>query len=227
MNLMSLKDDWRKPLAQMMDLSVLDTLFDFLKSRKSEGGIIYPQESDVFAAFNLTEFNKVKVVVLGQDPYHGPQQAHGLSFSVLPSVKVPPSLVNIYKELESDLGIQPVNHGCLIPWAQQGVLLLNSVLTVEAGQPNSHKGKGWEAFTDAVIALINNQHEHVVFILWGAYAQKKGKKIDRNKHLVLESVHPSPLSVYRGFFGCQHFSKTNEYLKYHNQDPIHWQLTEL
>ncbi|WP_428981088.1 uracil-DNA glycosylase [Marinomonas phaeophyticola] len=227
MNLMSLKDDWRKPLAQMMDLSVLDTLFDFLKSRKSEGGIIYPQESDVFAAFNLTEFNKVKVVVLGQDPYHGPQQAHGLSFSVLPSVKIPPSLVNIYKELESDLGIQPVNHGCLIPWAQQGVLLLNSVLTVEAGQPNSHKGKGWEAFTDAVIALINNQHEHVVFILWGAYAQKKGKKIDRNKHLVLESVHPSPLSVYRGFFGCQHFSKTNEYLKYHNQDPIHWQLTEL
>ncbi|MCZ2720821.1 uracil-DNA glycosylase [Marinomonas sp. 15G1-11] len=224
---MSLKDDWRKPLAQMMDLSVLDTLFDFLKSRKSEGGIIYPQESDVFAAFNLTEFNKVKVVVLGQDPYHGPQQAHGLSFSVLPSVKIPPSLVNIYKELESDLGIQPVNHGCLIPWAQQGVLLLNSVLTVEAGQPNSHKGKGWEAFTDAVIALINNQHEHVVFILWGAYAQKKGKKIDRNKHLVLESVHPSPLSVYRGFFGCQHFSKTNEYLKYHNQDPIHWQLTEL
>ncbi|MFT2111780.1 uracil-DNA glycosylase [Marinomonas sp. 2405UD68-3] len=225
MNLQSLPNDWKNSLEKVIDLTSLDPLFEFLHVRKEDGAVIYPQAEDCFSAFRWTSFKDVKVVVLGQDPYHGPNQAHGLSFSVLPGVKIPPSLVNIYKELTSDLDIDPVNHGCLIPWAQQGVLLLNSVLTVEAGNPNSHKGKGWETFTDAIIELINEYHEHVVFILWGGYAQKKGKKIDRQKHLVLESVHPSPLSVYRGFFGCKHFSQTNAYLKRHHNVEINWQLT--
>ncbi|WP_191601274.1 uracil-DNA glycosylase [Marinomonas algicola] len=226
MSSISLPDDWQQPLSHLIDFDEFTALFDFLIARKQEGAVIYPKEEDVFSAFRFTKFDNVKVVILGQDPYHGENQAHGLSFSVPPAVKVPPSLVNIYKELASDLGIQTVSHGCLIPWAQQGVLLLNSVMTVEAGCPNSHKGKGWEKFTDAVIALINSEHEHVVFLLWGAYAQKKGKKIDRNKHCVLESVHPSPLSVYRGFFGCQHFSKVNNYLIDNGKNPINWQLGE-
>lgn len=226
MSLISLPNDWKQPLKHYINFDELGSLSDFLDSRRQDGVVIYPNEDDVFSAFRFTDFHNVKVVVLGQDPYHGENQAHGLSFSVPPTVKVPPSLVNIYKELTSDLGIQPVSHGCLIPWAQQGVLLLNSVMTVEAGRPNSHKGKGWEKFTDAVIELINSEHRNVVFLLWGAYAQKKGKKIDRQKHCVLESVHPSPLSVYRGFFGCQHFSKANRYLIKNGKQPINWQLAE-
>jgi uracil-DNA glycosylase len=226
MSLISLPDDWQQPLNHFINFDELASLFKFLENRRQEGAVIYPKEEDVFSAFRFTRFHNVKVVVLGQDPYHGENQAHGLSFSVPSTVKVPPSLVNIYKELTSDLGIQPVSHGCLIPWAQQGVLLLNSVMTVEAGCPNSHKGKGWEKFTDGVIELINLEHEHVVFLLWGAYAQKKGKKIDRQKHCVLESVHPSPLSVYRGFLGCQHFSKANRYLIDNGKEPINWKLTE-
>ncbi len=226
MSLISLPSDWKNALTSSIDLTLLDAVFDFLQERKKAGAVVYPQVDACFSAFQMTPFKEVKVVILGQDPYHGPNQAHGLSFSVLPGVKVPPSLMNIYKELNSDLGIQTVNHGCLIPWAKQGVLLLNSVLTVESGLPNSHKGKGWETFTDAVIESINEHHEHVVFVLWGGYAQKKGKKIDRQKHLVLESAHPSPLSVYRGFSGCKHFSQINAYLEQHHGMEINWQLTD-
>jgi len=184
--------------------------------------VIFPHSNDCFNALNETPFEQVEVVILGQDPYHGPNQAHGLSFSVKPGIKTPPSLVNIYKELEADLNIPIANHGYLINWARQGVLLLNSVLTVEASKAGSHQNKGWETFTDQVIQLINEHHQGVVFMLWGSYAQKKGRHIDRSKHCVLESVHPSPLSAYRGFFGCGHFSKANQYLESIGKAPIDW-----
>ena len=171
-----------------------------------------------------TPLAKVKVVVLGQDPYHGAKQAHGLSFSVLPGIKVPPSLQNIYKAQTQDLGIIQPNHGCLLAWAQQGVLLLNAVLTVEAAKANSHQGKGWEQFTDKAIGVINEQTRGVVFMLWGSYAQKKVALVDANKHLILTAPHPSPLSAYRGFFDCQHFSKANAWLAKQGKAPINWQL---
>ena len=166
----------------------------------------------------------MKVVVLGQDPYHGPGQAHGLCFSVLPGVEIPPSLRNIYQELQTDLGIEPASHGCLSHWAEQGVLLLNATLTVERGNAGAHQGKGWEEFTDRAIHELNDRRDGLVFLLWGSYAQKKGAFIDSSRHLVLKAPHPSPLSAYRGFFGCRHFSKTNEYLMRHGVDPIDWRL---
>jgi uracil-DNA glycosylase len=186
--------------------------------------VIFPHSSHWFHALETTPLSSVKVVILGQDPYHQPGQAHGLCFSVKPGVSIPPSLLNIYKELKTDLGIEPVRHGYLESWAQQGVLLLNAVLTVEQNQANAHQGKGWEQFTDKVIATINAQRQNVVFMLWGSYAQKKGAVIDTDKHLVLKAPHPSPLSAHRGFLGCQHFSQANDYLQTHGQPPIDWQL---
>ena len=184
--------------------------------------LIFPPAKDIFNAFHLTPLKDVKVVILGQDPYHNHGQAHGLCFSVQKGVEIPPSLVNIYKELHDDLGCTIPDHGCLTKWAEQGVLMLNTVLTVRAHQAGSHQRRGWEEFTDAAIRVLAEQKEHLVFILWGAYAQKKGAFIDRNKHLVLTSVHPSPLSAYNGFFGNKHFSRTNEYLVAHGETPINW-----
>lgn len=217
--------DWHNQLASEFNAPYMQQLYAFLKSRHDAGAVIYPPEQECFNALNLTPFYQTKVVIIGQDPYHGPNQAHGLSFSVKKGVKTPPSLVNIYKELQSDLGIMPANHGCLEEWAQQGVLLLNSVLTVEQASANAHQGKGWEFFTDRIIERLNAEHEGLVFMLWGAYAQKKGKAIDRNKHLVLESVHPSPLSAHRGFLGCRHFSTANQYLLSRGKTAINWQLS--
>ena len=194
----------------------------FLAAEKATGKMIYPPGSLWFNALNHTPFSQVKVVILGQDPYHGAQQAHGLCFSVPDGIAPPPSLVNIFAEIKRDLGIEPPPHGNLTRWADQGVLLLNSVLTVEHGKAGAHQGKGWEIFTDKIIALLNEQREHIVFLLWGNYAQKKGALIDRQKHLVLTAPHPSPLSVYRGFSGCGHFSASNTYLKNNNIQEIHW-----
>lgn len=201
----------------------LETLA-FIQQERERGKIIYPATKDVFNAFRCTQFNAVKVVILGQDPYHGPNQAHGLSFSVAPDVRIPPSLINIYKELENSIeGFKAPNHGYLESWAKQGVLLLNTVLTVQAGQAHSHASLGWEKFTDKVIAVINENCRGIVFLLWGAHAQKKGSMIDGQRHHILTSVHPSPLSAHRGFFGCGHFSKTNELLQQQGLAPIDWQ----
>ncbi len=197
-------------------------LKQFLSDEAAKGKQIYPAAKNIFAALDACPFDKVKVVILGQDPYHGPGQAHGLCFSVLPGVPVPPSLVNIYKELESDLGIKPPGHGCLTSWAQQGVLLLNNVLTVEHGKAASHHGQGWEIFTDRIVELLNERREHLVFILWGSPAQKKAAKVDGKRHCLIKSPHPSPLSAYRGFFGSKPFSRTNQYLEGVNLDPILW-----
>ncbi|WP_417529213.1 uracil-DNA glycosylase [Marinomonas shanghaiensis] len=224
---MTLISSWQTRLADEFNKDYMQALQQFLTSEREQGKVIYPPEADRFTALNKTPFEHVRVVILGQDPYHGENQAHGLSFSVKPSIKVPPSLVNIYKELEMDLGIPPAQHGFLEQWAEQGVLLLNSVLTVEASKAGSHQNKGWEIFTDKIIEQINGEHQGVVFMLWGAYAQKKGRHIDRDKHCVLESVHPSPLSVYRGFLGCQHFSKANEYLMSQGKSPIEWALSPI
>ena len=199
-------------------------LKEFLLQQKRQKKTIFPAGSEYFSALDHTPLDRVKVVVLGQDPYHGPGQAHGLSFSVPPGMKPPPSLANIFKEIDSDLGLPPAGHGCLLHWAQQGVLLLNSVLTVEQGRAASHQGKGWEIFTDKVIALLNEQRQGLVFMLWGAYAQRKGTIIDCQRHLVLQSPHPSPLSAHRGFLGCKHFSKANAYLRSQGQSPIDWSL---
>ena len=200
------------------------TLRRFLREQKAQRKVIYPQGSEFFAAFNSTPFEQVKVVILGQDPYHGPDQAHGLSFSVNHGVRIPPSLLNIYKEIESDLGIAPANNGFLQHWAEQGVLLLNSVLSVARGQAASHQGKGWEEFTDQAIAQLNEYRQGLVFMLWGSYAQRKGQIIDQNKHKVLKAPHPSPLSAHRGFFGCRHFSQANAYLESQGLEPIDWQV---
>jgi uracil-DNA glycosylase len=224
---MTLISSWQTRLADEFNKAYMQALQQFLASELEQGKVIYPPEADRFTALNKTPFEHVRVVILGQDPYHGENQAHGLSFSVKPNIKVPPSLVNIYKELEMDLGIPPAQHGFLEQWAEQGVLLLNSVLTVEASKAGSHQNKGWEIFTDKIIEQINGEHQGVVFMLWGAYAQKKGRHIDRDKHCVLESVHPSPLSVYRGFLGCQHFSKANEYLMSQGKSPIKWALSPI
>ena len=188
------------------------------------GKAIFPAECQIFYALDRTPFDNVKVVILGQDPYHGPGQAHGLCFSVQPGIAPPPSLVNIYKEMGTDLGLTAANHGCLSSWADQGVLLLNSVLTVEAHQAGSHQGRGWEKFTDRVIKELESRRENLVFILWGGYARKKGSFINRDRHLVIESPHPSPLSSYRGFFGSKPFSRSNEYLQQTGQLEIDWKL---
>lgn len=215
---------WLKYLADEFQQDYMLDLRAFLKAEKEQRKIIYPASDAIFAAFDYTPFDKVKVVILGQDPYHGPRQAHGLSFSVPAGIKPPPSLMNIYKELHSDLGIPVPQHGCLEKWAGQGVLLLNSVLSVEHSMAASHQGKGWERFTDQVIKALNDNREHIVFMLWGSYAQRKGQMIDRNRHCVLESPHPSPLSAHRGFLGCRHFSRANAYLKQSGIDPVDWSL---
>ncbi len=217
---------WQPALNSEFERPYMQELKQFLRSEKDQKKIIYPLSSNWFHALETTPLDDVKVVILGQDPYHQPNQAHGLCFSVLPGVKIPPSLVNIYKELQSDLGVIPVQHGYLESWAQQGVLLLNAVLTVEYSNANAHQGKGWEQFTDKVIATVNEQCEHVVFMLWGNYAQKKGAMIDTHRHLVLKAPHPSPLSAHRGFFGCHHFSLANSYLQQHGKTEINWQLPE-
>jgi len=219
-----LEPAWNNQLGDEFKKDYMLSLREFLANRKQQGAIIYPPGSQWFAALNTTPFDQVKVVILGQDPYHGSGQAHGLCFSVLPNIKVPPSLVNIYKELKSDLGIDQPNHGCLTSWAEQGVLLLNATMTVEQGQAGAHQGKGWETFTDTIINKLNQHRQGVVFMLWGSYAQKKASMIDAERHLVLQSVHPSPLSAYRGFFGCKHFSKANGYLQGQGLEPIDWQL---
>lgn len=218
---------WQAALSDELKQPYMKSLSAFLQHEKKMGKIIYPKFKEIFNAFELTPLDKVKVVIIGQDPYHGPNQAHGLCFSVQPGIAIPPSLVNIYKELEDDLKIKPVKHGNLTAWAKQGVLLLNSVLTVEQAKPAAHQNKGWEQFTDKVIALLNERKNPMAFILWGSYAQQKGKVIDRSKHLVLHSVHPSPLSAYRGFFGSKPFSQINHFLTKHHQTPIDWQVPEL
>ena len=216
---------WKSGLSEFLLSPKMDELKDFLVQEKKADKIIYPPSSLIFNALNTTPLANVKVVILGQDPYHGPNQAHGLSFSVQKGVAIPPSLRNVFHELNTDLGVVKPIHGDLTRWAEQGVLLLNAVLTVEAGQPTSHQKRGWEDFTDHVIDVLNQQCEHVVFILWGAYAQRKGQRIDQNKHLVLKAAHPSPLAANRGgFFGCKVFSKSNNYLKQNGIEPINWQL---
>ena len=213
---------WKAVLTDVFATPTMLALKQFLLAEKAAGKTIYPRGSLIFNAMNSTPFDQVKVVILGQDPYHGPGQAHGLSFSVPPGVVPPPSLVNIFKEIEQDLGIPRPTHGCLQGWADQGVLLLNSVLTVEKHRAASHKGQGWEEFTDGVINALNQRRENLVFLLWGGYAKQKGKFIDRDRHLVLTSPHPSPLSARRGFFGCRHFSQTNAYLQQKGIEPISW-----
>ena len=221
-----LEPSWKKWLLPEFERPYMQALKIFLQQEKQQGKHIYPKGSEYFRALNLTTFDRVKVVLLGQDPYHGPGQAHGLSFSVKPGVAPPPSLVNIYQELNNDLGFLPVKHGFLEHWANQGVLLLNSVLTVEHGRAGSHRERGWEMFTDAIIRALNEHREHLVFLLWGSYAQKKGAFIDQQKHLVIQSPHPSPLSAYRGFFNSRPFSKANEYLEKNGIPAINWQLPE-
>jgi len=226
-NKIKLESSWLAVLQDEFSMDYMQALRVFLQQEKQKGKVIYPPSYQFFSALNLTPFNQVKVVILGQDPYHGVGQAHGLCFSVPPTIKVPPSLINIYKELQSDLGIPPASHGCLLSWSMQGVLLLNSVLTVEQNLAASHQGKGWEQFTDKIIALLNTQVEGIVFILWGSYAQKKGAFIDTDRHLVLNAPHPSPLSAYRGFFGKKYFSMTNAYLAHHGKSTIQWEVPSL
>jgi len=221
---------WLEPLRSEFEDSYMQALRGFLIAEKQAGQRIFPKSREWFRALDLTPLDNVRVVILGQDPYHGEGQAHGLCFSVQPGVRTPPSLVNIYKEMERDLGIPPARHGFLEHWAEQGVLLLNAVLTVQMGMAASHQGRGWEKFTDAVIRLVNARPEPVVFMLWGSYAQKKAAFVDSvdkgGRHLVLKAVHPSPLSAHAGFFGCGHFSKANAFLKAHGQKPIDWKLPE-
>jgi uracil-DNA glycosylase len=223
-NIIKLHPSWRSALEQEFSESYMHELQDFLVREEADGKMICPATKNWFAAFNVTPLDRVKVVILGQDPYHGIGQAHGLCFSVLPSVKVPPSLVNMFKELQADLNIPPVNHGCLLSWARQGVLMLNATLTVEQANAGSHQSKGWELFTDKAISEVSRRRNNVVFLLWGGYAQKKAKLIDETKHLILKAPHPSPLSAYRGFFGCGHFSKANEYLSERGRQTIDWRL---
>ncbi|ENM5741491.1 uracil-DNA glycosylase [Vibrio metoecus] len=215
---------WHDVIGNEKKQDYFQQTLQFVESQRQSGKVIYPPAKEVFNAFRFTEFGDVKVVILGQDPYHGPNQAHGLCFSVLPGVKTPPSLVNIYKELAQDIpGFQIPSHGYLQSWAQQGVLLLNTVLTVEQGMAHSHANTGWETFTDRVIDALNQHRSGLVFLLWGSHAQKKGRMIDRQRHHVLMAPHPSPLSAHRGFLGCQHFSQTNQLLQAQGIAPIHWQ----
>lgn len=213
-----LPEDW----ASVLDTATLAPVEKFLPQEKAAGKTIYPAADDIFAALSLTPLQSVKVVILGQDPYHGPDQAHGLSFSVRKGIRLPPSLRNIYKEIAAEYNVTMPKDGDLSGWAKQGVLLLNATLTVEAGLAASHAKRGWEQFTDDVIRAVNENCDHVVFLLWGAHAQKKSVLIDRHKHEILETVHPSPLSAHRGFLGCGHFRKTNDYLAHHGQTPVDW-----
>ena len=219
-----LEPSWKERIGAYLERPQMQALSAFLRSEKQHGKVIFPPGPEIFAAFEHTPFEQVRVVILGQDPYHGPGQAHGLCFSVRPGVPPPPSLQNIFKEIQRDLGIAPPDHGCLTPWADRGVLLLNAVLTVEQGQAAAHQGKGWEGFTDAAIDALNREREGLVFLLWGSYAQRKGQLIDSSRHCILRSVHPSPLSAHRGFLGCGHFSAANRYLEEHGQAPIDWSL---
>jgi len=223
-----LDESWLGPLGGEFEQPYMRALKAFLLAEKAAGKRIFPKSGEWFRALDLTPLGKVRVVILGQDPYHGPAQAHGLCFSVPPGTAIPPSLVNIYKEMQADLGIAPARHGFLEHWAKQGVLLLNSVLTVQMGQAASHRERGWERFTDAVIAQVNRQADPIVFMLWGSYAQKKAALVDGidkgGRHLVLKAPHPSPLSAHNGFFGCRHFSKANAFLQSRGLAPIDWAL---
>ena len=219
-----LHESWKSRLLDVFQSSPMPELRAFLRDELAAGKTIYPPPPQIFAALDATPFEQVKVVILCQDPYHGPGQAHGLSFSVQPGVATPPSLLNIYKEIHADLGIAPPAHGHLMHWARQGVLLLNAVLTVERGRAGSHQGRGWEVFTDAVIDLLNRERENLVFLLWGSPAQARGRLLDTRRHQVLKAPHPSPLSAYRGFFGCRHFSRANDWLREHGQTAIDWSL---
>lgn len=220
-----LKDCWKALLIEEFQKPYMLELKKFLKNEHTKKKTIYPPGPLIFNALNSTGFDDVKVVILGQDPYHGPNQAMGLSFSVPKGIPKPPSLLNIFKEIQSDLNLKTPDHGDLTSWANQGVLLLNATLTVEANKAGSHQNQGWESFTDRIISVLNDRKENIVFMLWGSFAQKKGAFIDRKKHLVLESVHPSPLSAYRGFLGCKHFSKANEYLKSKKIKEIDWSIS--
>lgn len=223
-----LEPSWKARVGEWLQREDMQALSAFLRERKARGARIFPPGPEIFAAFDATPFDQTKVVVLGQDPYHGAGQAHGLCFSVRPGVPVPPSLDNIYKELSRDGAVSPAfvrpDHGCLLPWARRGVLLLNAVLTVEQGRAGAHQGKGWEGFTDHVVDVLNREREGLVFLLWGSYAQAKGKVIDPRRHRVLKAPHPSPLSAHRGFLGCGHFSAANDYLAREGQAPIDWSL---
>ena len=230
MSEVKLHESWLAPLQGEFAQPYMAKLREFLLAEKAAGKRIFPKGSEWFRALDLTPLGHVRVVILGQDPYHGPGQAHGLCFSVQPGVRTPPSLVNIYKEMQADLGIPPARHGFLEHWARQGVLLLNAVLTVEMGQAASHRERGWERFTDAAIAAVNRQPDPVVFLLWGSYAQKKAALIDSidkgGRHLVLKAPHPSPLSAHSGFFGCRHFSQANAFLESRGLAPIDWKLPD-
>ncbi|MDE0191338.1 MAG: uracil-DNA glycosylase [Gammaproteobacteria bacterium] len=228
-----LEPSWKAALAGEFESAYMTRLRSFLVEEKQARKTVYPRGDHIFAALDATPLESVKVVIIGQDPYHGPRQAHGLCFSVQAGVALPPSLVNIFEEINNDMadedvpcgrhdGAVPPGRGCLAPWARQGVLLLNAVLTVVAGRAGSHQGRGWETFTDRVVEIVNRERQHVVFMLWGSYAQKKGAAVDTSRHLVLTSPHPSPLSAHRGFFGCRHFSKANQYLVEHGVMPINW-----
>lgn len=219
-----LPDSWQQELCGEIDKQYFLDLIDFLEREEKSGKTIYPIRSNWFKAYELTPFNDVKVVIVGQDPYHGEGEAHGLAFSVQKGVKIPPSLRNIFKELSMDTGAFVPKYGDLTSWAKSGVLLINAVLTVEKDRAGSHRNRGWEQFTDSVIATLSAKKEHLVFMLWGSDAQKKLDLIDKSKHLILTSAHPSPLSAHRGFFGQKHFSKANEYLKFHGLSPISWQV---
>ena len=219
-----LEPSWKARVGDYLRTPPMQDLSAFLRQRRAAGARIYPAARDIFAAFDATPFDAAKVVILGQDPYHGPGQAHGLCFSVQPGTAIPPSLDNMFKELQRDLGIPRPGTGCLLPWAKQGVLLLNSVMTVEDARAGAHAGKGWEGFTDHVVETLAREREGLVFMLWGAYAQKKGAVIDPRRHRVLKAPHPSPLSAHRGFMGCGHFSAANEYLARRGETPIDWRI---
>jgi uracil-DNA glycosylase len=216
-----LEPSWKAALSEEFDKPYFKELSGFVREEYKKG-TIYPNPKDIFRAFDLCPFDKTRVVIIGQDPYHGPKQANGLCFAVHEGIPLPPSLKNIFKEIESDLGIKPEPNGDLSRWAKQGVLLLNATLTVRAATPGSHQKKGWELFTDAAIKKLSDEREHLVFLLWGNYAKQKGAVIDRSKHCVLEAAHPSPFSVHNGFFGCKHFSKANEYLKAYGEGEVDW-----
>jgi uracil-DNA glycosylase len=220
----NLNSEWLEVLAAEFEQDYMKQLRSFLLERSRAGAVIYPPGKQIFNALDSTPLSQVKVVILGQDPYHGPGQAHGLCFSVQPGVRPPPSLVNIFKEIHDDLGCPVPDHGHLQAWTERGVLLLNAVLTVERGNAGAHQGKGWEPFTDAIVRTVNERCENVAFLLWGSQAQKKGAGIDSRRHLVLKAPHPSPLSAHRGFLGCRHFSKANQWLESRGLEPVDWTL---
>ena len=221
---LKIDESWKEALSNVIESPYFKAILDFIEQQRALGKKVLPPSDNILEALKITSFEEVKVIVIGQDPYHGINQAHGLSFSVQPKQKIPPSLKNIYKELNSDLGIDLPTTGYLLPWAEQGVLLLNAVLTVNLGEPASHKKAGWEQFTDRIIMELSQKKEHLVFLLWGKFAQGKRALIDSSKHLILEAPHPSPFSARKGFFGCKHFSKTNSYLKSKGLKEINWEI---